>query len=66
MKVYDGTNWLAAYATLAGALVAASNLSDLNNAADARVNLGVNANHYNKTEVDTFIDDVETLALAGL
>jgi len=66
MKVYDGANWLAAYATLAGALIAASNLSDLVNAADARVNLGINANYYNKTTVDTLIDDVETLALAGL
>jgi cell division septum initiation protein DivIVA len=24
------------------------------------------ADHYNKTQVDAFIDDVETLALAGI
>jgi hypothetical protein len=41
MKVYDGTQWLNAYASLSGALIAANNLNDLNNAATARSNLGV-------------------------
>jgi hypothetical protein len=41
MKVYDGAQWLAAYADLSGALVATSNLSDLTNVAAARVNLGL-------------------------
>ena len=41
MKVYDGSNWLSAYASLSGALMASSNLSDLNNAGTARTNLGV-------------------------
>ena len=41
MKVYDGSNWLNAYASLSGALIATNNLSDLNNAGTARTNLGV-------------------------
>ena len=41
MKVYDGSNWLAAYASLSGALLAANNLSDLQSASTARTNLGV-------------------------
>ena len=41
MKVWDGSNWLSAYASLSGALIANNNLSDLNNAATARSNLGI-------------------------
>jgi hypothetical protein len=41
MKVYDGTNWLAAYASLSGTLVSTANLSDLSNAPAARGNLGL-------------------------
>ena len=41
MKVYSGSSWLDAYATLSGALLATNNLSDLNNAATARTNLGL-------------------------
>lgn len=41
MKVYDGSQWLNAYASLSGALIATSNLSDLNNVATARTNLGL-------------------------
>jgi len=41
MKVWDGSQWLNAYASLSGALLATSNLSDLNNTATARTNLGV-------------------------
>ena len=41
MKVYDGTQWLNAYASLSGALLATSNLADLNNVATARTNLGL-------------------------
>jgi len=43
MKVWDGSLWLAAYASLSGALLSANNLSDLSNAATARSNLGVTA-----------------------
>lgn len=41
MKVYDGSAWVAAYASLSGTLTAANNLSDLDNASDARTNLGL-------------------------
>lgn len=41
MKVYGGSGWLAAYASLSGALIAASNLSDLADASAARFNLGL-------------------------
>jgi hypothetical protein len=41
MKVYDGSVWVAAYASLSGTLVAANNLSDLTNAATARTNLSL-------------------------
>lgn len=41
MKVYSGSSWLAAYASLSGTLLASNNLSDLANAATARTNLGV-------------------------
>jgi hypothetical protein len=43
MKVWDGSAWLAAYASLSGALLAANNLSDLSNTVTARTNLGVTA-----------------------
>jgi hypothetical protein len=41
MKVYDGIQWLAAYASLSGALIATNNLSDLVSASSARTNLGL-------------------------
>lgn len=41
MKVYEGSVWVAAYASLSGALLAANNLSDVLNAAAARTNLGL-------------------------
>ena len=41
MKVYDGSNWLAAYADVSGALLTANNLSDLANVVSARSNLGL-------------------------
>ena len=41
MKVYSGSAWLDAYATLSGALIATNNLSDLNNVSTARTNLGL-------------------------
>lgn len=43
MKVYDGTQWLAAYASLSGALLSSNNLSDVTNVATSRTNLGVTA-----------------------
>ena len=41
MNVYTGSAWVAAYASLSGALLATSNLSDLDNAVSARSNLGL-------------------------
>jgi hypothetical protein len=41
MKVWDGSQWLNAYASLSGALLANNNLSDLTNTTTARSNLGV-------------------------
>jgi hypothetical protein len=43
MFVYEGSSWVAAYASLSGALLVTNNLSDLNNAGTSRTNLGVNA-----------------------
>ena len=43
MKVYDGSAWLAAYASLSGALLTTNNLSDLTNTATARSNLGLSS-----------------------
>ena len=41
MKVYTGSIWTAAYVSGDGVLLIANNLSDLNNAASARTNLGL-------------------------
>ena len=41
MKVYEGSTWVAAYASLSGALLTANNLSDLADASAARTNLGL-------------------------
>jgi hypothetical protein len=41
MKVYEGSVWVAAYASLSGALLSANNLSDLLDASAARTNLGL-------------------------
>jgi hypothetical protein len=44
MKVWEGSSWVAAYASLSGALIASNNLSDLDSASTALSNLGI-ANH---------------------
>ena len=41
MKVYEGSTWVAAYASLSGALLVANNLSDLASASAGRTNLGL-------------------------
>ena len=68
MKVYDGSTWLNAYASLSGALLATSNLSDLNNAATARTNLGLGtaattaATDYATAAQGTKVDGIEASA----
>ena len=41
MNVYDGSQWVAAYASLSGAVLSANNLSDIADAAASRTNLGL-------------------------
>jgi len=41
MKVYEGSAWVAAYASLSGTMTAANNLSDVASVASARNNLGL-------------------------
>ena len=60
MFVYSGSAWLAAYASLAGTLLVANNLSDLANAGTARTNLGVAIG----SNVQAY--DADLAAIAGL
>ena len=41
MYVFEGTNWVAAYASVSGAALQSNNLSDLDSAVTSRTNLGV-------------------------
>jgi hypothetical protein len=58
MKVYTGSAWVAAYASLSGALLVANNLSDLASASVARTNLGVAIG----TDVQAYDADISTVS----
>ena len=70
MKVYEGSAWVAAYASLSGALLSANNLSDLNSAGAARTNLGLGtaattaATAYATAAQGTKVDGIEAGATA--
>jgi len=55
MKVYTGSVWVAAYASLSGALLTANNLSDVASASSARTNLGLGT-----TDSPTFVNGTFT------
>ena len=74
MKVYEGSTWVAAYASLSGALLSANNLSDLDNASSARTNLGLvigtdvlapNGDGSSLTGINTDLVDDTTPQLGG-
>jgi hypothetical protein len=76
MKVYEGSIWVAAYASLSGALIAANNLSDLASVIAARTNLGLgtaattDATDYataaQGATADTAVQPNDTVSFAGL
>jgi hypothetical protein len=65
MKVWSGSAWLDAYASTSGTLAAANNLSDLDNVATARTNLGLGtaattaASDYATAAQGTKVDGIE-------
>jgi hypothetical protein len=60
VKVYDGAAWVAAFASLAGALTAVNNLSDLTDSNAALVNLGLTASATELNYVDGVTSDIQT------
>jgi hypothetical protein len=76
MNVYEGSIWVAAYASLSGALVAANNLSDLASVVTSRTNLGLGtaattaatdyATAAQGATADTAVQPNDTAAFSGL
>ena len=60
MKVYNGSSWVAAYASSGGALINTNNLSDVSSASSARGNLGLG------TAATTAASDYATAAQGSL
>jgi hypothetical protein len=64
MKVWSGTNWIAAYASLSGAMFASNNLSDVSSIPTARSNLGLGTAAVE--DVSAFITPNSTATLYSL
>ena len=64
MKVWSGTNWIAAYASLSGAMFGSNNLSDVSSIPTARSNLGLGSAA--TQDVSAFIAPNSTATLYSL
>ncbi len=62
MRVYNGATWVAAYVSLAGALLKANNLADLQSVTAARSNLGLGALAVKSTAATADIDNAAITA----
>lgn len=58
MKVYEGTMWVAAYASLSGALLKSNNLTDVDSAELSRTNLDVGTREENANYIGEIVKDM--------